>query len=36
MQAFMKKCQDVSLKVLQCFAIGMGYEEDFFTKVRLS
>ena len=29
----MQKCQEVSLKVLACFAIGLGFEEDFFTKV---
>ena len=33
LQAFMHKCQEVSLKVLACFAIGLGFEEDFFTKV---
>ena len=33
MQEFMQKCQDISLKVLSCFAIGLGFEEDFFTKV---
>ena len=31
----MKKCQEVSFKVLSCFALGLGFEEDFFTKVRL-
>ncbi|KAK9786484.1 hypothetical protein WJX73_001127 [Symbiochloris irregularis] len=31
-QAFMRKCQEVSLQVLTCFAIGLGFEEDFFTK----
>lgn len=32
-QAYMQKCQEVSLKVLACFAIGMGLDEDFFTQV---
>ena len=32
-QEFMKKCQEVSFKVLSCFALGLGFEEDFFTKV---
>lgn len=31
-QNFMHQCQQVSLMVLQCFAIGLGLEEDFFTK----
>ena len=29
----MQKCQDISFKVLSCFALGLGFEEDFFTKV---
>ena len=33
MQRFMKKCQEVSFKVLSCFALGLGFEEGFFTKV---
>lgn len=33
MQMFMQKCQDISFQVLSCFAIGLGFEEDFFTKV---
>lgn len=33
LQAFMKKCQEVSFQVLSCFALGLGFEEDFFTKV---
>ena len=32
-QEFMKKCQEVSFKVLSCFALGLGFEGDFFTKV---
>ncbi|CAL5221914.1 g4184 [Coccomyxa viridis] len=31
-EAFMKKCQEVSFKVLSCFALGLGFEEDYFTK----
>ena len=34
-QGFMKKCQEVSFKVLSCFALGLGFDEDFFTKVGL-
>ena len=34
MQSFMKKCQEISFKVLSCFALGLGFDEDFFTKVR--
>ena len=36
MQSFMKKCQEISFKVLSCFALGLGFDEDFFTKVRFS
>ena len=36
MQSFMKKCQEISFKVLSCFALGLGFDEDFFTKVRSS
>ncbi len=32
----MEKCQQVSFQVLSCFAIGLGFEEDFFTKVGLA
>ncbi|EIE22069.1 oxidoreductase [Coccomyxa subellipsoidea C-169] len=31
-EAFMQKCQEISFKVLSCFALGLGFEEDFFTK----
>ncbi len=31
----MKKCQEVSFQVLFCFALGLGHEEDFSTKVSL-
>lgn len=34
LQAFMQKCQEISFKVLSCFALGLGFDEDFFTKVR--
>ena len=34
MQSFMKKCQEISFQVLSCFALGLGFEEDFFTQVR--
>ncbi|KAI8578606.1 hypothetical protein K450DRAFT_281655 [Umbelopsis ramanniana AG] len=27
---FMEQCQDVSMKILSCLAIGLGFEEDFF------
>lgn len=30
----MEKCQQVSYQVLSCFALGLGFEEDFFTKAR--
>ena len=30
----MKKCQEISFQVLSCFALGLGFEEDFFTQVR--
>lgn len=33
MQSFMKKCQEISFQVLSCFALGLGFEEDFFTQV---
>ena len=36
LQAFMQKCQEISFKVLSCFALGLGFEEDFFTKVTSS
>ena len=36
LQKFMEKCQQVSFQVLSCFAIGLGFEEDFFTKVQIS
>lgn len=29
---FMQKCQNISFQVLSCFAIGLGFEEDFFTR----
>ena len=35
LQSFMQKCQNISFQVLSCFAIGLGFEEDFFTKVAL-
>ncbi len=35
MQNFMKKCQEISFQVLSCFALGLGFKEDFFTKVGL-
>jgi len=31
----MQKCQNISFQVLSCFAIGLGFEEDFFTRVTL-
>ncbi|KAK9909897.1 hypothetical protein WJX75_009198 [Coccomyxa subellipsoidea] len=31
-EAFMQKCQEISFKVLSCFALGLGFDEDFFTK----
>jgi isopenicillin N synthase-like dioxygenase len=27
---FMEQCQEVSMKILSCLAIGLGFEEDFF------
>ncbi|KAI8068399.1 hypothetical protein BC940DRAFT_237734 [Gongronella butleri] len=30
-QSFMHQCNDVSLKLLECLAIGLGFEADFFT-----
>lgn len=31
-EKFMAQCNDVSIKLLTCLAIGLGFEDDFFTK----
>ncbi|KAG2210411.1 hypothetical protein INT46_004037 [Mucor plumbeus] len=31
-ERFMKQCNEVSTKLLTCLALGLGFEEDFFTK----
>lgn len=29
---FMQQCNEVSLKLLSCLAIGLGFDEDYFTR----
>lgn len=31
--AFMAACQDMSMKLMSCFAIGLGFPEHFFSQV---
>jgi hypothetical protein len=31
-KSFMLKCHDISLKVMRMFALGLGMEEEWFTK----
>jgi isopenicillin N synthase-like dioxygenase len=31
-EKFMAQCNEVSIKLLTCLAIGLGFEDDFFTK----
>ncbi len=31
--AFMAACQVMSMKLMSCFAIGLGFPEDFFSQV---
>ncbi|KAL0032639.1 hypothetical protein WJX77_012233 [Trebouxia sp. C0004] len=30
--AFMAACQDMSMKLMSCFAVGLGFPEDFFSQ----
>ncbi len=33
--AFMSACQCMSMKLLSCFAVGLGFPEDFFSQVNV-
>ena len=35
MVGFMKKCHQVTERIMSCFAVGLGLPEDFFREVRL-
>lgn len=35
MVGFMKKCHQVTERIMSCFAVGLGLPEAFFKEVRL-
>ncbi len=33
MVSFMRKCHAVTERIMSCFAVGLGLEQDFFKEV---